>query len=133
VTKKAVEDILRGTKERSQAALQVSTAPRRWRALREWKEGGLSELSLGVGQDRFLGFLRCARKTDLIRKKEYLNARANFTSITRTILSFTHVHMYGLQRERESIESILISVLRGNQEATRNSVCSSCSFESDWS
>jgi hypothetical protein len=30
--------------------------------------------------------------------------------------------MYGLQRERVSIESILISVLRGNQEATRNSM-----------
>ena len=53
VTKKAVEDIFRGTKERSQANLQVSTAPRRWRALREWKEGGLSELSLGVGQTVF--------------------------------------------------------------------------------
>jgi hypothetical protein len=40
--------------------------------------------------------------------------RAIFTPIT--ILSFTHVHMYGLQRERVSIESILISVLRGNHE-----------------
>jgi hypothetical protein len=61
-----------------------------------------------------LGILRGAKKTYLSRKKELFECTSQFH--VDTILSFTHVQMYGLQRERECI---LISVLRGNQEATR--------------
>jgi hypothetical protein len=81
-----------------------------------------------------LGILRGAKKTYLSRKKELFECTSQFhvdydpqfSSVQFSSLNydpfFTHVHMYGLQRERVSIESILISVLRGNQEATRNSM-----------